>query len=551
MPSPTIDMTSAYISQATPGIVGAINQLFDPRSRMMVEEERRKRELFPLQRERLQGQTALDAARAVTEGSHAGLYRAQTADQDAITGARRQLIGFGGAPVEPQLPQSGPGAVDANGFHIPDPAILEAANSFNENLPLIPGAPAPQPAPAGAQPPMAQYQTPLLPPPPQSLAALIGAISKNPNAQQVMTAMAQEEALRGGYSEARSREIALGQGKLPNINTAVTPQWQGNLINTKNAMADHLNNADNLAAMQRVQEQQQGAGQRTVLGAMLKASTGNGTVKAPAYGDRRKMNEDAAMIADRQFDIGRDEAGNPTSQFNPIGGLPATVVQQRDQFAKRVEGYIAIGKTMQEATDRANFDLFGSMNTSDPQFFNQGAAPWLGLNRPFSAINVNTNAMGDVERAGNPTLNGQMSPGLMSIMQKVGLQTPQQEAPTQAPAPVMEGPQKPRDTRFDIRPSKEQDAMTQKNNARAEDLRQQVKNIESILTDNLVPQDRGIVDILLGHTNKDLNQDPDARNELVRKRTELLAEIEKLNPAKSGGNGENGSDIVRRNLTSP
>lgn len=542
---PTTDLTSSYLAQAAPGVAQAIGQLFDPRQRIAIDQARMQRELFPLQQQRLQGQTALDAARALTEGAHQGLYGAQTDDQRAITGARKRLIDFGGSMVEPELP---PGIPQVS------PLIEGAANTFNQTLPLIPGAP--QPVPANGPAPMGpspDAPNPLLTPmrtTPMSLAALAAAVDKNPDPSKLMTGMAREEFLRGNVSEPRARDLFGAQGLMPNVNTAHTPQWQGAIIDNKAALAESLNNADNASALQRTQVQQEGAGQRTVLGAMAKAMYGGGTgAKAPSYSDQRKMNADANAAADRVFGINRDEAGNAASQFNT--DLPPAVIQQRDQLAKRIQGYISIGRSLQDATDRANLDLFGSMNTNDPQFFNQGAAPLLGINRPFSAVNVNTDAMGDVERPGNPMLNGPLGQGAASILARAmsGDTTPPAapQEPMGPPAPVP-----PRDTTYDIRPTNEQVEASKKNKAKAESLRSQVRNIEMMLKDNLVPQDRGIIDTLFGFTNQDLNKDNNARNDLVRKRAELLAEIEKLDPASAqkGGNVQKADDIVRR-LTPP
>lgn len=541
---PTTDLTSSYLAQAAPGVAQAIGQLFDPRNRIAIDQARMQRELFPLQQQHLQGQTALDAARARTEGAHQGLYGAQTADQQAITGFRNTLAGYGSQPSMPQgIPQV-------------SPLIEGAVNTFNQTLPLIPGAP--QPAPSNGPATMVaapDAPNPLLPAlgsQPRSIAALVGAMSKNPRATDVVTGMNQERAAAGGYSEAEGRNIALGLRLLPNINTAITPEWQGALINNKNSATASVAAAHDAAAMDRVIEQQKGAGQRTVLSAMTKAMYGGGTGgKAPSYSDQRKMNADANAAADRVFRINRDEAGNAASQFNT--DLPPAVIQQRDQLAKRIQGYISTGKTLQDATDRANLDLFGSMNTNDPQFFNQGASPLLGINRPFSAVNVNTDAMGEVQRAANPALNGPLGQGAASILARaMGVDTTQQQAPAASEPMGPPAPVKPRDTTYDILPTNEQVEASKQNKSKAESLRSQVQNIEMMLKDNLVPQDNGILDILFGHQNTDLGKDNNARNELVRKRAELMAEIERLDPASAqkGGKVQQADDIVRR-LTSP
>lgn len=543
----TTDLTSSYLSQAAPGVVSAIGQLFDPRNRIAIDQARMKRELFPLQKSRLEGQTALDAARVLTEGAHQGLYGAQTADQRAITGFRNTLGSYGAQPAMPQgVPQV-------------SPLIEGAVNTFNQTLPLIPGAPMPVPAngpaPMGMSPdapnpllPAANYQQQTLDP--SRLAVLAAAIDKNPDPSKLMQSQAQGEFLRGNVSEPRARDLFGAQGLMPNVNTAHTPQWQGAIIDNKAALAASLNNADNASALRRTQVQQEGAGQRTVLGAMAKAMYGGGTgVKAPSYSDQRKMNADANAAADRVFGINRDEAGNAASQFNT--DLPPAVIQQRDQLAKRIQGYISTGKTLQDATDRANLDLFGSMNTNDPQFFNQGAAPLLGINRPFSAVNVNTDAMGEVQRAANPALNGPLGTGAAGILARaMGADTTAPVAPQEPMGPP--APVPPRDTTYDIRPTNEQVEASKQNKAKAESLRSQVQNIEMMLKDNLVPQDRGIIDTLFGFTNQDLGKDNNARNELVRKRAELMAEIEKLDPASAqkGGKVQQADDIVSR-LTTP
>ena len=539
------DYTQDYIARGIGGITNALKDAMDPRTQIALQAARRDAELHPFRQQKLQADIGLSGARALTEGQQAALYQAQAGDQAMRTRFRGIL---GGEAVPQYLPdvaplidnatanfnaaaQSYPGAAAHLGLNLAAPTPVPgamAAGGYEQPNALLPPPNGPAPSPSN-------YNF-------QDMARIITAIQENPNPATAMEAFAKAQALSssGPLNEDDMRRSLVAQGKMPTINTAVSPQLQGSLLEDKYANAVAINDADNAALMERTGVQQAEANKRVLLGTAAKAMLGT-PAKSMSYTDQRNLRQDAGGVADQFFGISRDDAGNPLgNQLSPA------VIAQRDQLARRTAGYMAVnGGDIIGARDRAAIDLFGSAQRSDPNAFNQPQSGWLVRDQPFSAKTVNSNALDSVERTGSPDLNG-ASPAAAALMNQLLGIGPPKDAPVttavpaaQAPAPIPPSP-------FALKPTRAEVEQRKVNQAKVAELKGRVAQIE----DNLKSGKMSVPTMnpygFSAGVNKfvDLAGNNDAFNQQAQLRLSLLQEIAKLEG--STGNATSTDDIERR-----
>lgn len=552
---PVIDQTSDHLRQGLGQLAGVLSSMTDPRNRAALEQARMERELYPLKRQGLEQQIALHGAQALTEGAQQALLGAKTTDQTTQTGFRQRLGGaFDVAPLLPQQPPSlAPVVQQFNAAINATPGAAEAIAGSQPAMPMAPpqaGVTYPPNSAAGAMmPSVPMAPNPLLPPAsgysPQQLAAFAAAASESPNPDALMSSLARAEALNGGVSEARARELMLGQGMGPTVNTAVTPGWQGALVDNKNA-----------AAMDRVGAQQDGAMQRTIVSPLVKSMFGGSDgANDIGYTDLRHMSTDAGGIADRTFGIQRDDAGNAVNITDP------NVLAQRDALAARTVGHIKAGMDPVSASKKASVELFGSANFGDANHFNQPQSNWLTSDRPFSARNVNPDALAPVSPTGGAGVNPAAAAMLGGLLSRLGLGGAGEQtiAPNIAPiVPTPLVPSKsitpPPDNTFVPRPSGAEVEQRKKNDSRAAELKQQVAQIESVLRSGHVavptapPGFTGQYDekgwALVPSAAMSMN---DTYNDMLARRQKMLDELASLE-GKSGGDSAGLDESMQKYL---
>jgi hypothetical protein len=528
------DFTQEYIAQGIGGITNALKDVMDPRTQIALQAARRDAELHPFRQQQLQADIGLSGARALTEGQQAALYRAQAADQAARTNFRNM---FGNASFQQGAPMASPvidnasanfktgvmatpGAAAAIGMEpsLPVPIGAMDAGSYQQQNTLLPPINGPAPSPSNYN-----YQ---------DMARIITAIQENPNPATAMEAFAKAQALGGSgpMTEDQARRIALAQGLLPNVNTAVTTPRQDSLLENKYANAMALADAKNQTTL----AVGDARNKTTIAAALMKGANG-GNVN---FSEGQKMQEAADRLADQFFGISRDEAGNVTNKV-----MNQATLAQAQALARRTRLYIQnqqmdpIGARAQAAKD-----LFGSANQTETAYYNQAQDNWISPDQPFSAKTVNQDAMGDVDRTGSTDLNGPSTSRDAMFGDKLGVAGQQQPAvfPPMLPGltPTNE---------FALRPSNKEVEQRKKDQSELADLQAQVAQIEANVRAGKVKP--GLMEFQwsdepMPNQTIDLNSNPDARNKLIVKRKNLL---DKINALQSKiGNAVPLSDIVNR-----
>lgn len=529
---PIIDQTGEYVNRGIGQITSILSQMTDPGRLAALHQARMERELFPLRRQSMEGEIGLRAAQTLTEGEQQNLLRARTSDQTTQT-RFRNLMGSafdsaGGVTQAPEvIPQVAP--------LLP---IEPIAQQFNAAIAATPGASAALQGTPAAPTQVAPAATPqnidgpaalrLLPPigTPQQIAMWAAAASPNPNSEQLMSALSRAEALRGGVTEQRSRDLLLAQGVAPTVNTAVTPGWQGTILDNQSANAQALNDADNAAAMQ-----------RTIVSPAARAMFGGGGAgqQQPSYSDTRNMATDAGGLADRAFGITRDPDGNA------IGGNPQ-VIAQRDALAARTVGHMRNGADPISASKRAAVELFGSANFGDPNHFNQPTDPWIGAAQPLSARNVNPDGLAPVAQPQAQSGGSPLAAALIGSLLGIDMQPAQTVVAPAAPA--QPAPTKtirvPQDTTFQPKPSNEELKQRKVNESRAAEIRQRVAQIESNIRSGTVAKPTAPP----GYTSQfdqrfwaSVPATNDDHNAMLKARQALLDELSKLEGSSGDSSG--------------
>jgi hypothetical protein len=500
----------------------------------------------------------------LTTRKQGGLYDKQTQDQAMRTGLRGLLsqVGNPGLPL-PQQQSMPPAQPDFSN------SIEEANNQFYTGVAATPGASEALGVNPAAGVPMPEGAPLLLPPinwqtaspsasaanyTPDQLARITAAIQDNPNPADLMEAKARAEFLAGNVSEPRSRELYGAQGKMPTINTAVTPTWQADVLNNRAANARAINDADNAALMERTQMQQQGALARAMMTAQAGGKGGN-----VSFSEGQKMQEVADKMSDQFFGIQRDDAGNVTNQvMNPA------VLEQAQALSRRTRLYIQ-NQNMDPigARTQAAKDLFGSANRTDPAGYNQASSGLFGFgSQPFSAKNINQDALGEVTRAGAPELNGPSSARDAMNMERLGTATggtpsvfgPFANGLVGSTTPVAQPTAQPAAPNlFALRPTNAEVKQREANQKRIIELEGQVAQIEKELTAGqttisplVASMNMGGMSATMPQSSRtiNLNTDNDAANARITRRNLLLKEINDLK-VKSG-NAPSMNDIERQ-----
>ncbi|CAB4163697.1 hypothetical protein UFOVP806_39 [uncultured Caudovirales phage] len=541
------DLTQDYIRKGIGNIASMIQESMDPRTQIALQAARRDAELHPLRQKQLEADAGLSAARALTEGAQRGYYENQAADQAMRTRYRGMLMPQSvPMAMEPAMPQAAPNVA---------PMVDQLTNGFNAAANSM-GIPLPQgQANAAPMTDADQQPNPLLPPMNafgpgqpsapvggyslQDLARIVTGISENPNAPDFVAAQARARALDGPFTEEQARQIALAQGLMPNVNTAVTPQTQTDILSAKAAVAQAMNDADNAALMQRTQLQQQGALARDI--ATARAGGGPGKV---SYSDRRNMQEDAERAAYEFLKIQRDQDGNV---IDPLIAKNPAVLDQAKVLAIKAQRLVQDqGMNPREAVIVAAQEIFGSADVNNPAYFNPAISNWFGIgDRPLSAKNINQDAIG-IDRTASPELNGPSTAGDAMKSGMLGVADGQQATVIPMRSP---GVKPSAVNAFALRPSNAEVEQRKVNQAKVAELKGRVAQIE----DNLKSGKMSVPTMnpygFSAGVNKfvDLAGNNDAFNQQAQLRLSLLQEIAKLEG--STGNAESIDDIVRRNLT--
>jgi hypothetical protein len=518
------DYTQDYIARGIGGITNALKDAMDPRTQIALQAARRDAELHPLRQQKYQSDIDLSGARALTEGERMELYKAQAGDQTMRTRFRGML---GGEAVPQYLPdvsplidnatanfkaaaQSYPGAAAHLGLNLaaptPAPGAM-AADGYQQPNDLLPPLNGPAPFPSNYN-----YQ---------ELARIAAATADNPNAPDLIEALARAQALGGSgpMTEDQARRIALAQGLLPNVNTAVTPQTQTDILSAKYANAMALGDAKNQTTL----AVGDARNKTTIAAAMMKGANG-GNVN---FSEGQKMQEAAQQTVDQLYGIERDEAGNVTNRDQAI-------VAQAEALTRRTRQYIQYQQMDPiGARAQAQKDLFGSADRGNPAYYNQPSTSMLpsllgGRDQYFSAKNVNQDATGDVDRTGSADLNGPSTSRDAMFGEKLGVAGQQQPAVL---PPMLPGLARNPTNEFALRPSNKEVEQRKKDQSEMADLQAQVAQIETSVRAGKVKP--GLMEFQwsdepMPNQTIDLNSNPDARNKLIVKRKNLLDKINAL-----------------------
>jgi hypothetical protein len=399
---------------------------------------------------------------------------------------------------------------------LPTPVGAMAADGYQQPNPLLPPLNGPAPSPSNYN-----YQDLA------RMARMAAATADNPNPVTLIEALAKAQALSAsGYmTEDQARGIALAQGLLPNVNTAVTTPRQDLLLGDKYANAVAINDARNAALMERTRLQQQGA----IEAARAKVANGGNV----SFSDRMKIQGVAKKEAYDFFGIPTDEDGNVTQP-----GIKRQILAQAEQLALRTSFYMEKQQLPSSlARAQASNDLFGSTDATDPTYFNPAQDNWWTPDQPISAKTINQDAAGAWDRTGSTDLNGPSTAGDAMKSGMLGIGGQQQPAvfPPMLPGltPTNE---------FALRPSNKEVEQRKKDQSEIADLQAQVAQIEANVRAGKIETPKIVPSSLAGAFGEygmeqfsvpnviDLNKDPDARNKLIVKRKEL---IEKINALQS------------------
>ena len=278
---------------------------------------------------------------------------------------------------------------------------------------------------------------------PQDQARLATIAGYNP--EQYVGGQSRAEALAGGFSEGRGRELALAQGILPSQTTAITPGYQTDRdralagddyrqatdvarVNQAGDMAiAEGNNTNDLAVadmknryglMGDIVLNQMGGGRRG-----SSAGSGGSMPLMPGaprtFGDMQKLEEEAAAASFQTFGVPMEDGAPGNDPFTP----------QRRAWQ---QSYIELrkqGLTRADAAARANIHHFNTPSpaiSSKDGWFSDPSIPQMQP-EPIAAPNITES--GHAAKFDLPTIMGQAA-------RLVGLGEPQE----QVSAPVQQGP---------------------------------------------------------------------------------------------------------------